>query len=148
MPVFKKVIDTDPGNYRGISLVCCFGKLFTSVINQRLLIWSSDSDIITDENTLSKVGIRGKLLTVIKSMHPNVKSCVCKDGFNSDYITNNLGLMQCEVLSPMLFSLYTNNFEMAFFKGNCTTYDCNCLSLCLLMYADDLIMLSESVEGL
>ena len=35
--IFKKGLKTDPNNYRGISVVSCFGKLFSSILNQRLL---------------------------------------------------------------------------------------------------------------
>ena len=38
----------DPNNYHGMSLVSCFGNLFTSSINQQLLSWSTNNDIITD----------------------------------------------------------------------------------------------------
>ena len=35
-------------NYSGISLVSNLGKLFTAVLNQRLIKWSQNNDIITD----------------------------------------------------------------------------------------------------
>ena len=44
-------------------------------------------------------------------MYSNVKSCVTVRGFNSEYSKSSLGLMQGEVLSPILFSLYVNDFE-------------------------------------
>ena len=37
LTVFKKGIVNDVKNYRGISLISNLGKLFTSVLNQRLL---------------------------------------------------------------------------------------------------------------
>ena len=36
IPVFKKGNQNDPGNYRGISLVSHMGKLFTSLLYNRL----------------------------------------------------------------------------------------------------------------
>lgn len=36
----------DPNNYRGISH--CFCKLFTSILNQRLITWSDNNNVITD----------------------------------------------------------------------------------------------------
>ena len=57
-------------------LYCCFidyKKAFDSV--DRNLLWYK----------LSKCGIRGKLLTVIKSMYSNVKSCVSVEGLRSDF---------------------------------------------------------------
>jgi hypothetical protein len=48
IPIFKKVDVNDTGNYRGISLVSHVGKLFTSLINSRLLKWSEENVILTD----------------------------------------------------------------------------------------------------
>ncbi len=59
-----------------------------------------------------------------------------------------MGLMQGEVVSPILFSLYINDFEMSFLNFNCPSYDCNSLSLFLLMYAEDLVIFSETIEVL
>ena len=83
---------------------CCFVdyiiKAFDSV--QRVMLWYK----------LYHIGVRCKLLQVIKSMYLNVTTCVQVDGFN--YFTNELGLIQWEVLSPKLFSLYVNDCEMVF----------------------------------
>ena len=39
-PIYKNKGDIDdPNNYRGISLLSCFGKLFTSCLNRRLTIF-------------------------------------------------------------------------------------------------------------
>ena len=36
-PIYKgKREENDPDNYRGITVLSCFGKLFTSVINDRI----------------------------------------------------------------------------------------------------------------
>ena len=37
VPIFKSGESSDPGNYRGITITSCFGKLFTLIINERLL---------------------------------------------------------------------------------------------------------------
>ena len=44
----KKGAPDDKNNYRGITLISCLGKVFTSVINQRLIDWSTASEISTD----------------------------------------------------------------------------------------------------
>eukprot|EP00105_Crassostrea_gigas_P042815 XP_019926963.1 PREDICTED: uncharacterized protein LOC109619995 [Crassostrea gigas] len=137
VPVFKKGDKSDPNNYRGISLVSNMCKLFTSVLNNRLITWSDENDVITDAQfgfkskcgtsdaifalhtlitsslasnnkklycafidfkkafdsvdrsklwmKLSKIGIQGKLLRVIKGLYKNVKACVTSDGHLSDF---------------------------------------------------------------
>jgi hypothetical protein len=199
VPIFKKGDATNPNNYRGISIVSNLGKLFTSILNRRLLEWSNNNDVITDAqfgfrpgysttdaifalhsiissslsgkkrlycafidfqkafdsvdriklwHKLSAVGIRGKVLNVIKSLYSNIRACVTVKGFRSEYFTSNLGLMQGEVLSPILFSMFINDFELSFINSGCVPYECKSLNLFLLMYADDLVLFSESTEGL
>ena len=48
IPVFKKGDRSNPSDYRGISLISCLCKLFTSILNTRLLKWIDDNDILTD----------------------------------------------------------------------------------------------------
>ena len=126
-PSFKKGDANDTNNYRGITLVSCLSKIFTSVINSRLLKWSDENNIVSDAQfgfkpgfgttdaifalqsvisrtlscnkklfccfvdyekafdnvnrsklffKLSRLGVTGKLLTIIKSIYSNLKSCV------------------------------------------------------------------------
>ena len=46
VPVFKKGVADDPNNYRGITLIKLFSKLFASVLNERLKTW-----VVENENT-------------------------------------------------------------------------------------------------
>ena len=48
IPLHKKGAHDNPKNYRGITLISCLGKLFTSIINQRLITWSTANEISTD----------------------------------------------------------------------------------------------------
>ena len=77
-----------------------------------------------------------------------MRTCIRVNGFNSEYFSNNLGLMPVEVLFPILFSLYVNDFENEFIaNGNCAILFQD-ITIFLLMCADDTILMSESVEGL
>ena len=40
VPIHKKGNTSDPNNYRGISLVSCFAKLFNTILNKRLKEWA------------------------------------------------------------------------------------------------------------
>ena len=46
VPVFKDGSKMDPGNYRGITLMSCLGKLFLSILNARLLTFALEKNII------------------------------------------------------------------------------------------------------
>ena len=48
-PIYKKGSKLDPENYRGISLLSCLGKLFSAVLNQRLLEFVIENDILSKE---------------------------------------------------------------------------------------------------
>jgi hypothetical protein len=39
-PVYRKGSTSDPNNYRGISLLNVMGKIFTKVLNNRLVFWA------------------------------------------------------------------------------------------------------------
>ena len=49
-PIYKNKGDrTDPDNYRGITILSCFGKLFTAVLNARLNKYLEDSNLLCEE---------------------------------------------------------------------------------------------------
>jgi hypothetical protein len=81
---------------------------------------------------LAKSGIQGKLLSVIKASYNQVKSCIGIGGQLSEYFCNNIGLMQGEVLSPILSNLYVNDLEMCFLKSDSLSYELSSLNLFLL----------------
>ena len=59
---------------------------------------------------LIKTGVKGKLLKVINSLYLNDRSCININGYISEYFPNNVGLLQGEVLSSILFSLFIKLF--------------------------------------
>lgn len=54
--------------------------------------------------------------------------------------------MDGEAFSPFLFSLYINDFESDFFKSVCKPTQLKDMSLFLLMFAYDTVLLSESIR--
>ena len=58
------------------------------------------------------------------------------------------GVRQGECLSPFLFSMFVNDLEEELISKNFEGLDLDNLRLFLLMYADDIVFLSETAEGL
>ena len=56
----KKGDDTDPNNYRGISLLSCIGKVFTSLVSSRISTYVENFEILGGE----QAGFRKKYSTV------------------------------------------------------------------------------------
>lgn len=48
IPLFKKNDPNDVNNYRGITLVSCMSKIFTSIINKRVVDWSEANNVVSD----------------------------------------------------------------------------------------------------
>ena len=199
VPVFKKGDINDPNNYRGISLVSCMGKLFTSILNQRLVEFDKSYNKITDAQfgfrknmstvdaifvlqalinrtlknkkrlyccfvdykkafdfvnrqnlwyKLIREGIDGKMLSIIRSLYQKVKCGVKYNGKLTNLFECKNGLFQGEILSPILFSFYVNDCEMQFLMDNCSSVEIQMLNMFLIMYADDMVIIAETPEGL
>ena len=60
-PIYKKKGSiNDPDNYRGITLLSCIGKLFTSIINERLSKFLNNNKLLGEE----QAGFREKYSTI------------------------------------------------------------------------------------
>ena len=199
VPLLKKGDPTDPGNYRGIALISCTAKLFTSILNNRLTAWAEARGIIPecqagfrrgrgctdqifslasiinihtrrkkgrafvtfvdfkrcfdsiDHNLLWKkldsLGVSGKMLRVIRNLYELAHFSVRTSAGHSQKAAVSEGVLQGEILSPLLFTLFVSDME-TFFRSQ----GAHGLSITekedviLLMYADDAAILSYS-EG-
>ena len=114
----------------------------------RVLLWN---EIITN-------GINGNFLRIIYNLYDKAKSCVKTDGRTSALFSCNTGVRQGENLSPILFSIFLNDFERhisKYYDGLSDVSDAakECLSdddveyfvrLYALLYADDTIVMAEN----
>jgi len=57
IPLYKKGDANDTNTYRGITLVSCMSKIFTSLLNNRLLKWADANSIITDAQFRFRPGV-------------------------------------------------------------------------------------------
>ena len=51
LPIHKKGSKSSPKNYRGIMLLSCLGKLFASLLDERLLNYAMSNNILAREQT-------------------------------------------------------------------------------------------------
>ena len=80
-------------------------------------------------------------------MYADVSYCVKLDKGLTENIPSNSGVKQGCVLSPLLFNLFLHDFPDIFDDG-CDAVLCGTLKMNCLMFADDLVLFSESAPGL
>ena len=207
LPLFKKGDCNNPNNYRGISLCDITGKLYSSIINNRLQEWIDDNDItgecqggfkrgystidhmftllaliqkqfafnrklyvafIDFEKAFDSIsrkllwpillrnGIKGKLYKCVRSMYEIVKARVrsglgnVATGNFTEYINCTRGVKQGDVCSPVLFSLFINELALEIIQNgkHGATFGNDVIELFILLFADDIILLSETIIGL
>ena len=120
-------------------------KLFTLFVD-----FSKAFDYVVRDNLwfkLLKSGVSGKILTIIMSMYQCIRTRIYVNGDKSDYFDCKLGVRQGECLSPFLFALYVNDMEKCLDDDEfgVTVDD---IKIILLFYADDVVVISESAQGL
>ena len=93
-------------------------------------------------------GIDGKLFQLIRSIYLDVKPCVKSMGSLSEFFKSDIDLLQGEVLSPFLFSLFINDLELYLQQNTDAGLTLDQLSIYLLMFADDAVIFSDSIDGL
>ena len=201
-PLHKKGSRNEEANYRGISLLSCFGKTFTKILNNRLMEWAelydkldegqgayrrqrSTSDNIFNLYAMTQKylckkggrfycafidfsqafdsiphqklwyrliteGIHGRILVILRSMYTKLKSCVKTPDGLTELFSCLMGTRQGCMISPLLFILYINILVvMCNQSGNPGIYlDETFPSVQLLMYADDLAMVNDTVGRL
>lgn len=111
-----------------------FSKAFDSVWRQGLF------------HKLHNLGIKGNILETIKHMYSTTQFCIKKDNFISNPIPNNKGVKQGDSLSPTLFNIYINDLGSCL--NGCDPVLLGDTPLNHLLFADDLLLMSESSSGL
>ena len=115
-----------------------FEKAFDSI--SRKLLWP----------VLMKNGIRGKLYRCVRSMYEDVKARIRNGAKLTEYISCTSGVKQGDVCSPVLFSLFINELALEIIENgkHGATFSPYLVELFILLFADDIVLLSETAIGL
>ena len=81
-------------------------------------------------------------------MYSSVKSCVRHLHCLSDFFDSEIVLFQGEILSPILFSLFINDIESSLRGNTMGNITLEQITIYLLMFADDAVLISDSKDGL
>ena len=105
---------------------------------------------------LRKIGVSDLFYNVLKSMYKSTELSMRIDMENlssnigvrqgdMENLSSNIGVRQGDNTSPTLFKIFINDLVKVF-NDSCEPVSLNCLKLNCLMYADDLVLMSETAE--
>ena len=127
--------DCEKGKKRLYAAFIDFKKAYDKVNRKSLL------------ETLMKLGINGTFLRNIESMYKHISYSIKLRNGHLDLIGSNLGLKQGCPLSPILFNLYIDDIKNIF-TDQCDPIPLSDTYINHFLYADDLVLLSQSRTGL
>ena len=113
-----------------------FMKAFDS-IHHRLLLYK-----------LQNIGIKGTMYNMIKAMYTNATSAVQIENFTTDWFPIKTGIRQGDSLSPTLFAIFINDLAIEIKEKHKGIKVNDNLSVPILSYADDIILLATSPNKL
>ena len=137
MFVLKTLIDKYCSMTNGRLYACFvdFQKAFDTVIHTGIKL------------KLLEMGVGSLFYNIINSMYAVSNSCIKVNGELTDNFPVMLGVKQGDNLSPNLFKIFINDLTK-YLQNTADPVVLNNRSLHCLLYADDVILLSKSPEGL
>lgn len=154
------VSDAQFGFKKGLSTtdaIFCLNSVISHMLNNKKRLYATFIDMrkcfdSVYRNALwfkmSKLGIGGKMLRIVKSMYEHVRCRVRHGNEFSDFIEISVGLKQGEICSPLLWSLFIEDLELYLGSRPDSGILLDDLTLILLLYADDMVLFSDTAEGL
>ena len=123
-------------------------KLFVAFVDFRKAFDSVDRNALWD--VLRRGGVNGKLYRALKGIYSSVLACVRVNGAYSNSFKCPRGVKQGCLISPQLFSFFINELaiEVAQKGRHGIQLIAGATELFLLLFADDVILLSGTVNGL
>ena len=114
-----------------------FSKAFDTI--PRGLLW----------HRLEQLGVTGRFLEAVKGMYSKVEVAIkTRAGILARRFESTLGVKQGCPLSPTLFGLYIDELEALLQKGGCDAPRLAGIMAIVLLYADDIVLISETAAGL
>jgi hypothetical protein len=99
------------------------------------------------EKTFNTLGVADNCCSVIKYIYANVQCSIRLNGNLTDWFNVNTGLKQGCPLSPLLFNLYIHDL-VTFIKSYNCGIDIGNEKVCILLYADDIVILANNENAL
>ena len=97
---------------------------------------------------LERVGISTKILKIFSGLYYNAEMRIKNSQGLSDPIRVTEGILQGEVLSPLLFSLFIADLEDYLVRRGAREIAISQLvDLLILAYADDIVIVTDSTSG-
>ena len=94
-------------------------------------------------------GINGKFFNNLKTLYTNDNCCVKVGNQITESFLANQGVKQGCILSPLLFNIFIADIVDRFSNENCRPLRINeAQSISCLLWADDVVLMSRSEEGL
>jgi hypothetical protein len=97
---------------------------------------------------LQEMGINGQFYQLLKSMYSQITFRLKVNGELTNPEPSNIGVRQGDVLSPILFNIYLNDLVNKLKSDENDLTKLNEETIPVLMYADDLALISTTEKGL
>ena len=122
-------------------------KIFSCFIDFRKAFDSIPRDNLFTK--LLEIGISGKFFNILKTLYKNdYCSIKLNEGLTNTFVANQ-GVKQGCILSPLLFNIFLADLPRHLTKDECIPLELeNSNPISCLMWADDILLLSEMEEGL
>ena len=92
---------------------------------------------------LKRIGIRGRFLNIIKCLNTGTKCSIKLNDKVTDWFETKAGVRQGQNDSPTLFAIYLNDLAQDI-KGLGKGVQIGEVQICILLYADDIVLLAEN----